>query len=58
MEMYFNVHEVTRKQKNAFSQLKLEGHTLTWWESDAVRITLGNEPPVTDWEVFKELIKS
>jgi hypothetical protein len=48
MEVYFSVHEVTRKQKIDFTQLKLEGHALTWWESDVVRRALGNEPPMTD----------
>jgi hypothetical protein len=58
MEVYFNVHEVTGKQKIAFSQLKLEGHALAWWESDAVGRELGNEPPLIDWEVFKDMIKA
>jgi hypothetical protein len=48
MEVYFITHEVTRKQKIAFARLKIEGHALTWWESDAVSRALGNEPPVTD----------
>jgi hypothetical protein len=58
MQVYFNVHEVTKKQKIVFSWLKLEGHALTWWESDAVNRELGNEPLVIDWEVFKKMIKS
>jgi len=37
--------------------LKLEGHALTWWDSDAVSRELGNEPLVIDWEVFKNMIK-
>jgi hypothetical protein len=53
MELYFNVHEVIVKQKIAFTWLKLEGHALTWWKSDVVRREIGNEPPVTNWEVFK-----
>jgi hypothetical protein len=38
--------------------LKLEGHALAWWESDVVGRTLENEPPVTKWEVFKNMIKA
>jgi hypothetical protein len=38
--------------------LKLEGHALTWWESDAVSKELENEPPMIDWEEFKDMIKS
>jgi hypothetical protein len=48
MEVYFNVHEVTRKQNIYFSRLKLEGHALTWWESDTISKALGNEPPMID----------
>jgi hypothetical protein len=58
MEVYFSVHEVTGKQNIYFSQLNLEGHALEWWESDRVSILLGNEPPMTNWEVFKDMIKS
>jgi hypothetical protein len=57
MEVYFNM-QVTRKLKICFSQLKLEGHALTWWESDAVSRELGNAPLMTDWKVFKNMIKS
>jgi hypothetical protein len=52
------VHEVTTKHNISFARLKLEVHALTWWESDAVSRALGNEPPVTEWEVFKDMIKS
>jgi hypothetical protein len=48
MEVYFNMHEVTGKKKIYFSRLKLEGHALTWWESDAVSRALGTEPPMND----------
>jgi hypothetical protein len=58
IEVYFNVHKITRKQNIYFVQLKLEGHALTWWESDAVRKALGNEPPLIDWELFKDMMKS
>jgi hypothetical protein len=58
MELYFNVHEVTGKQNIFFLELKLEGHALTWWESDAVSRAIGNDPPVINWEVFKNMIKS
>jgi hypothetical protein len=58
MEVYFSVYEVTTKQNISFARLKLEVHALTWWESDAVSRALGNEPPVTEWEVFKDMIKS
>jgi hypothetical protein len=58
MELYFNMHEVTGKQKIYFARLKLEGHALTWWESGIVSRSLGNKPPVTVWEVFKDMIKS
>jgi hypothetical protein len=46
MEVYFNMHEVTGKQNIYFAWLKLEGHALAWWESDAVGRALGNEPPM------------
>jgi hypothetical protein len=58
MEAYFNMHEVTRKQKIDFSLLKLEGHALALWESTAVARELEYEPPVIDWEVFKDMIKT
>jgi len=51
MEVYFNMHEVTWKKKIFFVRL-------TWWESDAVSRALGNEPPMIDWDVFKDMIKS
>jgi hypothetical protein len=52
------VHKVTGKKNIAFAWLKLEGHALAWWESDAVGRALENDPPITDWEVFKGMIKS
>jgi hypothetical protein len=52
------MHEVVKKPKIAFSQWKLEGHVLAWWESDAVGRALENEPPMINWEVFKDMIKS
>ena len=52
------MHEVVKKQKIAFSQWKLEGHALAWWESDAMGRALENEPLVTNWEVFKDMIKA
>ena len=58
MEVYFNVHEVTRKQKIYFARLKLEGHALAWWENDAVSRALKYESLVTGWEVFKDMIKA
>jgi hypothetical protein len=58
MEVYFNMHEVTRNQKIYFSWLKLEGDALTWWESHTVRRELANEPLVTHWEVFNDMMKS
>jgi hypothetical protein len=58
MEVYFIMHEEIGKKKIVFSCLKLEGHALKWWESDAVRKELGNEPLVTDWQVLKDMIKS
>jgi hypothetical protein len=58
MEVYFSVHEVTRKKKISFFWLKLEGHALAWLESDAARQSTENEPPMIDWEVFKDMIKA
>jgi hypothetical protein len=58
LEVYFSVHEVSGAQRISFAHLKLEGHALTWWESDAIARRLGNEPPMIDWEVFKDMIKS
>jgi hypothetical protein len=57
MDVYFNVHEVDKKQKIVFAWLNLEGHALTWWESDAIR-SLVNEPPMIEWQVFNDMIKS
>lgn len=34
------------------------GHALAWWESDATAKRLGNEPLVTKWEVFTDMIQS
>jgi hypothetical protein len=58
MEVYFNVHKITGKKNIYFAQLNIESCSLAWWESDAVRIFLGNEPPMNNWEVFKDMIKS
>jgi hypothetical protein len=58
MEVYFNVHKITGKQNISFAQLNIEGRALAWWESDAVIRLLGNEPPMNNWEVFKDMIKS
>jgi hypothetical protein len=33
LEVYFSIHHVDEGHKISFSRLKLEGHTLTWWES-------------------------
>jgi hypothetical protein len=30
---------------------------LAWWINDAARRNIENEPLVTDWEVFKDMIK-
>jgi hypothetical protein len=57
MELYFSVHEVTGKKNIYFARLKLEDHALTCWESYAVSRALGNEPQVTNLEVFKNMIK-
>ena len=51
------MHKVIGKKNVVFSWLKIEGHALRWWESDAVSKALGNEPPMTNWEVFKDMIK-
>jgi hypothetical protein len=32
LEFYFIVHHIDKEQKISFSQLKLEGHSLTAWE--------------------------
>jgi hypothetical protein len=57
MQVYFSVHKVTRKQNIAFDQLNIKGHALIWWESYPVSRALGNEPPINNWEVFKDMIK-
>jgi hypothetical protein len=33
LEVYFSVHNIDEEHKISFSQLKLEGHALTWWGS-------------------------
>jgi hypothetical protein len=58
MEVYFNMHELTNKKKISFVKLKLEGRALGWWESNVVSRALEYEPPVTGWEVLKEIIKA
>lgn len=42
----------------AFARLKLEGHALAWWESDAAGRDLEYQPPMVDWEIFKDMIKA
>jgi hypothetical protein len=39
------------------ARLKLEGRALTWWESYVTARRLKEEPPVTQWEIFKNFIK-
>jgi hypothetical protein len=58
LEVYFNVHNIDEEKKFSFSQLKLEGHALTWWEIHMETLRLEGDPPVTKWEDFKTLIKS
>ena len=41
-----------------FSHLKMEGHDLTWWEIDVVTQRFESKPSMTNWYMFKELIKS
>jgi len=43
LELYFNVHEIKEEHKNSFSQLKLEGHALNWWESNVKNLRLEAE---------------
>jgi hypothetical protein len=57
LEIYFGVHEVSKAHIISFVCLKLEGHALMWWESDAIAGRLWNEPLVIEWEMFKEMIK-
>jgi hypothetical protein len=40
LEEYFIVHDVDEVKKVFLSQLKLEGHKLTWWESQMETLTL------------------
>jgi len=58
MEVYFSVHDLIKKQNIAFAWLKLEDHALGSWESDPTRRELQNDPPVIDWEVFKDMIEA
>ena len=58
LDVYFNMYEVIGKQNILFSQLNLEIHALAWWESDAIRKELENEPLVANWEVLKDIIKA
>jgi hypothetical protein len=53
LEVYFSVHEVSEAQRISFSHLKLEGHALTWWESDVIARRLGNEPPMKNWKCLR-----
>ena len=36
----------------------IEGRALAWWESDASNRALDNEIQVTNWEVFKDMIRN
>jgi hypothetical protein len=56
--VYFSVYKINGKRIIAFACLKIEGHTLAWWESDVNGRSLGNEPLVIDWGVFKNIIKA
>jgi hypothetical protein len=38
--------------------LKLKGHALAWWESDAIGRALEYEPSMISLEVLKDMIKS
>jgi len=33
LEFYFSFHHIKEEQKISFAWIKLEGHSLTWWES-------------------------
>jgi hypothetical protein len=33
LEVYFSVHHIQEEHNISFFKLKLEGHSLTWWEN-------------------------
>jgi len=58
LKVYFSEHNIGEEWKIASAKLKLEGHAHTWWNSCIKTLRLENDPPLTKWEVFKDLIKS
>ena len=56
LEVYFSIHQIDKEQKISFARLKLEGHTLTWWERHTKALRLEGDLLVTKWEEFKTLI--
>jgi hypothetical protein len=58
LEVYFIIHNIDEEKKKSFSQLKLEGHALNWWEIHRKTLRLEGDKPLAKWKVFKILIKS
>jgi hypothetical protein len=58
LEVYFSVHNIDEDKNISFSQLKLEGQALTWWEIHVDTLGLEGDLLVNKWEDLKTLIKS
>jgi hypothetical protein len=58
LEFYFSVQHIEEAQNIYFAIMKLEGHSLTWWEIDTKTLKLEGDPLVTKWEDFKILSNS
>jgi hypothetical protein len=50
---YISFHNIKQEKNIPFSQLKLEGQALTWWEIYIETLRLEGDPPITMWEAFK-----
>jgi len=58
LEFYFNIHLIDEEYKKSFVRLKLGGNYLTWWEIHIKTLRLEDDPLVTKWEAFKNIINS
>jgi len=49
LEVHFNIHHIKEDENISFVRLKLEVHSLIWWESHTNTLRLEGDPPVTKW---------
>lgn len=43
-------------QTISFERLKMGGHGLVWWEIHLESLKHDNQPPITPWDAFKNLL--